>query len=101
MVKTKQEIIDKILSNKEKIFSFGVSRLGLFGSFVRDEADEKSDVDFLVVFSKGKKSYDNLFDLHETLTNLTKRKVEVITDKAISKGFKKHILSEAEFILQS
>jgi predicted nucleotidyltransferase len=34
MVTTKQDIINKILSNKEKILSFGVSRLGLFGSFV-------------------------------------------------------------------
>ena len=39
MVTSKTDIIDKILSNKEKIFFLGVARLGLFGSFVRDEAE--------------------------------------------------------------
>lgn len=101
MIQTKQELINAIHSNEKKILSFGVKRLGLFGSFVREEQDEKSDIDFLVVFNKGKKSFDNLFDLHETLTNLTQRKIEVVTDKGIGRRFKKHILNETEFIVQS
>ena len=87
--------------NREKILSFGVDRLGLFGSFVRNEMNAESDVDFLVEFKKGKKSYDNLFDLHEILSGLTQRKVEVVTKKGLSKYFGHRILEETEYVLQS
>ena len=100
-VQTKQEIISKILSNREKILSFGVARLGMFGSFVRNEHQEDSDVDFLVEFKKGEKNYRNLFDLHETLHDLTQRRVEVVTKEGLSKYFGHHILSETEYVLQS
>ena len=56
MIQTKQELLNVLNANRDKILSFGVQRLGLFGSFVRDEANEKSDVDFLVDFSKEKKN---------------------------------------------
>jgi predicted nucleotidyltransferase len=44
---TKQEIIQKLKENMNKIKSFGVKRLGIFGSAVRGEITEKSDIDFV------------------------------------------------------
>ncbi|MEO6167964.1 MAG: nucleotidyltransferase domain-containing protein [Chitinophagales bacterium] len=75
--------------------------LGMFGSFVRNGQDEKSDVDFLVKFKRGKKSYRNRFDLHEALHKLTERKVEVVTKEGLSKFFGHHILAETAYVLQS
>ena len=48
-VQTKAELIERILASQERIRSYGVQRLGIFGSFVRDEAKETSDVDFLLL----------------------------------------------------
>ena len=101
MIQTKQELMNTIRSNEGKILSFGVKRLGIFGSFVREEQDEKSDVDFLVEFRKGQKSLHNLVNLHETLSEITDRKVEVITKEGMSKYFKKRILNETEYFVQS
>ncbi|MBP6040091.1 MAG: nucleotidyltransferase domain-containing protein, partial [Flavobacterium sp.] len=52
---TKQEIFKTIQDNKELIKSSGVTEIGLFGSYVRDEQTETSDIDFLVDFYKEKK----------------------------------------------
>ena len=52
---TKDEILlNKLNENKDKIKSFGVKKLWLFGSYVREEQDENSDIDFLVEFEMGK-----------------------------------------------
>ena len=37
--------------------------IGLFGSHVRGEARDDSDIDFLVVFEKGKQTFDNFMEL--------------------------------------
>ena len=42
---SKQEIFKTIQENKEIIKSFGVTEIGLFGSYVRNEQTESSDID--------------------------------------------------------
>ena len=78
---------------------FGVKRLSLFGSFVRDTAVTSSDIDFLVEFETGKKSYDNFMELSFYLEELLGRKVELVTPQSLSKFTGHHILSEAEYVL--
>jgi predicted nucleotidyltransferase len=38
---------------------FGVAKIGIFGSFVRGEERPESDVDVLVTFRKGQKTFDH------------------------------------------
>ena len=54
----KEEILKKIRENRDKIRSFGVRRIGIFGSFVRGEEKEGSDIDIIVEFEEGKKNFD-------------------------------------------
>ncbi len=98
MIQTKNELIQLIKSNAETIKSFGVEKLGLFGSFRHDKATEKSDVDFLVDFYPEKKTYNNLFYLYEFLENKTGRKVEVLTRQGLSKYIGPHILKDLEYV---
>ena len=96
MINTKQELLTLIKTNSDTIKSFGVEKLGLFGSFRHDKAQDKSDVDFLVDFETNKKTYKNLFKLYEFLENLTGRKVEVLTRAGLSKYIGPHILKDLE-----
>lgn len=98
MIQTKQELLNVLNANRDKILSFGVQRLGLFGSFVRDEANEKSDVDFLVDFSKEKKTLENIVDLSELMEKITGRKSEVVTPQGLSKYIGPYILKEVEYV---
>ena len=70
--------------------------IGLFGSFVRDTATEKSDIDLLVDFAPRQKTYDNFMDLSFFLEDLFKRKIEIVTPQSLNKYIGPHILKEVE-----
>ena len=51
---TRQEIIKKLASNKERLAAeFGIENIGLFGSYAKDTATEESDIDLVYVPKKG------------------------------------------------
>jgi len=75
-----------------------VKKASLFGSVVRGDFTEKSDVDLLVEF-KGKKSLLDLVRLKIKLEELLGRKVDVLTYKSINPLLKTRILNEQKVIL--
>ena len=68
---------------------FKVSKIGIFGSFTRNEQGKGSDLDILVIFeeSLGLK----FFDLVSFLEKELGRKVDVVTPDAISPYIKPYI----------
>jgi len=59
-VQTKENILSLIQEYQSQIRNLGVRRLGVFGSFVREQQDVNSDIDILVEFEPGRKTFDNL-----------------------------------------
>ncbi len=62
-VETKQDIFRILHENRHRLLALGVNRIGLFGSFVRGEQRAGSDIDLLVEFETGRKSFDALWNL--------------------------------------
>jgi len=62
----------------EKIKKFEVMRIGLFGSYAMNKQTDKSDIDILVEFEKGKKTFDNYMNLKFFLEALFKCKVDLV-----------------------
>ena len=93
---TKNDVFSVIRENQEKIKKLGVKKLGLFGSFVRNEQNIGSDVDLLVEFEKGKKTFDNFIQLSFLLENLLQRSVELVTTESLSLYIRPHIIEEVE-----
>lgn len=91
------EIFQTISKHHADLSRLGVSRIGLFGSAVRDEMTPESDLDFLVEFRVGEKSYDRFFELCELLERLFGRKVDLLTVESVSPILKQRILREARF----
>ena len=60
-----------------------VAMVGVFGSMARGEATEESDIDLLVRFSK-RKSLLELVRLEREVTTALGRKVDLLTESAIS-----------------
>jgi predicted nucleotidyltransferase len=98
-VNNKQKLIEALHLHEGKIKSFGVKNMGLFGSFLNNNITPQSDVDLLVDFSEGKKTFDNLMDLGFFLEDMLGRKVEIITPQALDKYIGPHILANAENVI--
>ena len=76
---------------------YGVKRIGIFGSFSRGEEKEGSDIDILVEFEKGCKTFDNYMDLKFFLADLFHRKVDLVTVEALRPHLKDNILKEVSY----
>ncbi len=72
----------------------GARNVRIFGSVARGEADETSDIDFLVEMEPGRSLLD-LGGLHVDLEALLGRKVDVVTDSGIYWLLRRRILKEA------
>ncbi len=70
-----------------------ISMIGIFGSTARGEATASSDVDLLVRFAKPK-SLLSLVRLERKLSEVLGRKVDLLTESAISPYLKDRILKE-------
>jgi len=96
--KSKDIILETLRNNQRKIRAFGVRKLGLFGSFLRQEQNEKSDIDFLVEFEIDKKTFDNFIQLSFLLEDSLNRRVELVTTESLSPYIGTHILKEVEYV---
>jgi len=94
--------IEKLEGVKDKIIPLlrlhGVKRAALFGSFVRGEEREDSDIDILIEF-EGEKSLLDLAGLKMDLEKALGRKVDVLTYNSLHPLLKDRILQEQMAIL--
>lgn len=76
----------------------GVIRSSLFGSYVRGDAREESDIDILVDLPKGKSLLD-LVDLQYKLEKALQKKVDINTYNALYPALKERVYQQAQQIL--
>lgn len=96
---TKENIIAVLRSYKPELSKFGVQTIGLFGSYVRNEQSEHSDIDLLVDFEPGKENFDNYMAVYDMFENLFKtEKVEVITKNGLSPYIGPKILKDVVYV---
>ncbi|MBI2415860.1 MAG: nucleotidyltransferase family protein [Candidatus Kerfeldbacteria bacterium] len=98
-VQTKAEIYQILGDHQSTIIDYGVKRLGLFGSFVRQQQQTDSDVDLLVDFESNQKKYANFIGLVYFLEDVLHRPVELITSDSLTKHLKPHIEKEVEYVV--
>ncbi len=77
-----------------------VSMVGVFGSVARGEATKKSDIDLVVRFAK-RKSLLALVRLERQLTAAMGKKVDLLTEAAISPYLRERILNDLQVIYEA
>lgn len=77
--------------------NFGVKKIGIFGSFARGEEKKGSDIDILVEFSEGRKTFDNYMELKFFLENLFGRDVDLVTSTSIKPRLRANIRGEVAY----
>ena len=97
---TKGEILDFLTRNK-KYFrdNYGITKIGLFGSFVRDEQTDGSDIDLIVEFEN---NTPNLFDTKKALKAFIKEQfnieVDIAREKYLKSRYRESILKETIYV---
>ncbi len=96
---TRSIILQTLRANREKLGEqFCVSRIGLFGSFARDEGTSESDIDFLVEFEVPLEKYiSNRQALIDYLKLLFEREIDIANPKSVKPFYKNRILNQAVY----
>jgi predicted nucleotidyltransferase len=100
-VSSAAEAQTRLAACASEVRALGVVRLALFGSVLRGEASVDSDVDILVDFAPGSKSFDRFMALADLLEERLGRSVELITTDALSPFIGPRILAEAKDVLRA
>ncbi len=92
------EILSKLKLSKSELIKFGVVRIGLFGSVIREESNRESDVDILIDFNADSETYENYINTCSFLENIFKgSKLDIVTTKGLSPFIGPYILKEVEY----
>jgi len=90
---SQHEILNELSKNmntwKNK---YGVKRIGLFGSYIREEQKESSDIDVIVEFNDRDLSFDNYMDLKFNLEDHFQKPVDLVILDDIKHALKSSIL---------
>jgi len=90
-------ILRKIEENIDVIKGYGVKRIGVFGSYVEGMQKSDSDIDVLVEFEKGRKTFDNYMELKFFLEKILKNKVDLVISESIKPELKPYILKSVRY----
>ena len=75
-----------------------VCKLSLFGSVLRDDFHDDSDVDVLVEFEPGRTPGFEFIDIQDQLSEIIGRRIDLNTPKSLSHYFRAQIIDSAKVI---
>lgn len=95
---TQADVLDFLKEHKQELRRrFGLTKIGLFGSYVRDEQTEESDIDLAVEIESDNK-FRSFFGLKAYLEENLHRKVDLGIESSIKPIVKKYIEKEIVYV---
>lgn len=96
---SKKEIKEALNKHLHEFSVLGVNKVGLFGSYVRDEQKKESDIDLLLEFNAANETFDNYIRVCAILENLFPlTRVDIVTGNGLSPYIGPYILKEVEYV---
>jgi len=90
-----KDIISQILSKKSQLRKFGVKKIGLFGSYLKGNFNDRSDIDFLVTFDR--MDFDNYMELQYFLEKMFKKKIDLVIERNLIPELN-YVKKEAKYV---
>jgi predicted nucleotidyltransferase len=96
----REEILDFLRANKELLRSkYSIAKIGIFGSYARNEQTEKSDIDFILEYEENATDLFNKdYSLREYLKSAFKKDVDICHEGSIKPIFKPYILKDTIYV---
>jgi uncharacterized protein len=93
---TADSILRFLEDHRDTLRAMGVRQIGVFGSYVRNEQSEHSDVDML--FSMDTFTWAGWMDVWNFLEDSLGRKIELIPEKDLREEIRQQVLAEARYV---
>ena len=93
---TRNDILRILQDNSETITRHGVKRIGIFGSYARDEQTPGSDIDLLVELDQV--TLKEYLDLKEFLEMLLEHRVDLVLSDTLKPRLRPVVLKEAIYV---
>ncbi len=85
----KKELFDSI---RDFLIKSNIKKAAIFGSFARNEENEKSDIDILI---EGEKlTLFDILNIEDKLQSITQRKIDIVEYQAVKPSLGKYIFSD-------
>lgn len=98
MKKTREQILAYLHEHKEELHErFGVTRLGLSGSYARNEATEQSDID-IIVSLQSSNSFRSFFGLLHFLQDNLDERIDLATEASLKPRVKDSVLRDIHYV---
>lgn len=96
----RDEILSFLREKKDELFSeYQLVKIGLFGSFARNEGTEDSDIDLIVEFEPDTKNLlEKKSEIKSLLATRFGREVDLCREKYLKPYFKSQILQSAIYV---
>jgi predicted nucleotidyltransferase len=96
---TRENIISILRAHKQDLSRFGVTNIGLFGSYLRNEQSMESDIDLLIDFEPSKENFDNYMAVYDMVEKAFEDEtIELVTKNGLSKHIGPKILKEVVYV---
>jgi predicted nucleotidyltransferase len=93
------EIIEYLKQNKVLFHDrFGVTRIGIFGSFARGEGTPSSDIDMVVEMEKDKKNLRTFLQFRRFLEQETARKIDLGFEQSLKPAIRDKIKGQIIYV---
>ncbi len=96
-MKSREEILKILDEIKGEIRKYKVEKIGLFGSFIREDQKPGSDIDFLARFEEGADLFD-LVGLAQFLEEKMGHEVDVVPETALRHELRESVLKQVAYV---
>ena|ERR1017187_8300852 len=96
----REDVLNFLRTNKELLLSkYSLTKIGIFGSYARNEQTEMSDIDIILDFKEDENDfYGKKYDLREYLKSVFEKEVDICTEHAIKPRFRPYILKDVIYV---
>ena len=98
-ISSTEEIVAYLRNNKRLFYDrFGVTRMGIFGSFIRDEQTRSSDIDMVVEIEKSRKNIHSFLKLKRFLEKELARKIDLGFEHSLKPMVREKIIGQIIYV---
>ena len=92
-------IKEVLLEEKSKMIKLGIIKVGVFGSYIKGDVNENSDIDILIDVSQDSSlTLFSLIDLELNLSEKLNSKIDIVIKSDLKPNIGKKILSEVQYV---